>query len=179
VFEIDTAAVLDFKAATLAAGGVAESAVERRAVAVDLRDDWPAALRSAGFDPAVPTVWVAEGLLVYLDADECDRLLDLIGSLSAPGSRIATEWFERNPAGERSLVGYSRVEERQAGELLGTLFRTGPGRSPRDWLAGHGWSISEVDHVGGRYPLHGRVAPWIFDPAHPEGLRVHLVAGVR
>lgn len=108
VFDVDTAAVLDFKAATPDAGGVADSVVQRRTVAVDLRADRPAALRSAGFDPAPPTAWVAEGLLVYLDADQCDRLLDLVTSLSAPGSRIATEWFERNPAGERSVAGASR-----------------------------------------------------------------------
>ena len=60
-------------------------------VAVDLRDDWPAALRAAGFDPARPTAWSAEGLLGYLPPEAQDRLLDTITELSAPGSRVATE----------------------------------------------------------------------------------------
>ena len=64
---------------------------DRRAVAVDLRDDWPAALRAAGFDPAQPTAWSAEGLLGYLPPEAQDRLLDTITELSAPGSRFATE----------------------------------------------------------------------------------------
>ena len=60
-------------------------------VAVDLRDDWPAALRGAGFDPTQPTAWSAEGLLGYLPPEAQDRLLDTITALSAPGSRLATE----------------------------------------------------------------------------------------
>lgn len=35
-------------------------------VAVDLRDDWAAALQAAGFDSQAVTVWSTEGLLVSL-----------------------------------------------------------------------------------------------------------------
>ena len=38
-----------------------------------------------------PTAWIAEGLLGYLPPDAQDRLLDTIGELSAPGSRLAVE----------------------------------------------------------------------------------------
>lgn len=180
VFELDTAAVLDFKDAALNAEGIADpSPVRRRAVAADLRGDWPAALVEAGFDPRRPTVWIAEGLLMYLDGDECDRLLDDITALSASGSRFATEWAERNPAGERSLVDYPDEADRQAGELLGTLFRSGPALPPREWLYRHGWYAYDIDHVGGRYARHGRDISWVFDPSHPDGLRIHLVAGIR
>src|SRR6201999_681384 len=64
---------------------------ERRVVAIDLREDWPAALKAAGFDPSQPTAWSAEGLLGYLPPDAQDRLLDTITELSAPGSRVAVE----------------------------------------------------------------------------------------
>ena len=67
-------------------------------VAVDLRDDWPAALIAAGFDPAQPTAWLAEGLLPYLPADAQDRLFDLVTALSAAGSRIAVEAFSLDPS---------------------------------------------------------------------------------
>ena len=60
-------------------------------MAIDLRFDWPAALKAAGFDPAKPTAWLAEGLLMYLPADAQDRLFEQITALSAPGSRIAAE----------------------------------------------------------------------------------------
>lgn len=90
VYEVDQPQVIEFKSRALAELGAAPSA-DRRVVAVDLRDDWPAALRTAGFQPVQPTAWSAEGLLGYLPAEAQDRLLDTITELSAPGSRIATE----------------------------------------------------------------------------------------
>jgi methyltransferase (TIGR00027 family) len=90
VFEVDQPQVIEFKTATLAGLG-AQPTADRRAVAVDLRDDWPSSLTQAGFDPALRTAWIAEGLLGYLPAEAQDRLLDQITTLSAPGSRFATE----------------------------------------------------------------------------------------
>lgn len=90
VFEVDQLQVIEFKTATLAGLG-AQPTADLRTVAVDLRDEWPAALQQAGFDPARPTAWIAEGLLGYLPAEAQDRLLDQITELSAPGSRFATE----------------------------------------------------------------------------------------
>ena len=62
VFELDQAKVLDFKSRTLAQRG-AQPTARLVNVAVDLRDDWPTALREAGFDESEPTMWSAEGLL--------------------------------------------------------------------------------------------------------------------
>jgi methyltransferase (TIGR00027 family) len=90
VFEVDQPQVIEFKTATLAELG-AQPTADRRTVAIDLRNDWPAALQEAGFDPARPTAWIAEGLLGYLTAEAQDRLLDRITALSALGSRFATE----------------------------------------------------------------------------------------
>jgi methyltransferase (TIGR00027 family) len=92
LFEIDQPQVLDFKATTLAELG-AEPIADVRAVPIDLRDDWPAALRAAGFDAALPTAWVAEGLLPFLPPDAQDRLLDTISELSPQGSRLIAEMF--------------------------------------------------------------------------------------
>ncbi|MBP2326614.1 methyltransferase (TIGR00027 family) [Kibdelosporangium banguiense] len=90
VYEVDQPQVIEFKTRTLAELGAVPTA-DRRVAAVDLRDDWPAALRTAGFDPALPTAWSAEGLLGYLPPEAQDRLLDTLTGLSAPGSRVATE----------------------------------------------------------------------------------------
>ena len=90
VYEIDQPEVIAFKTTTLAGLG-AEPTADRRTVAIDLRHDWPTALREAGFDPDQPTAWIAEGLLGYLPPDAQDRLLDNITALSAAGSRFATE----------------------------------------------------------------------------------------
>jgi methyltransferase (TIGR00027 family) len=90
VYEVDQPEVIEFKSKTLAEFG-AEPTADRRTVAVDLRYDWPTALKAAGFDPSQPTAWSAEGLLGYLPPDAQDRLLDTISELSAPGSRVALE----------------------------------------------------------------------------------------
>jgi methyltransferase (TIGR00027 family) len=89
LFEIDQPKVIEFKSRTLADLGAAPTA-DRRAVGIDLRDDWPAALRDSGFDTASPTAWIAEGLLGYLPPDAQDRLFDNITALSAGGSRLGT-----------------------------------------------------------------------------------------
>lgn len=90
VYEIDQPRVLEFKADTLAAHG-ARPAVTYHPVPVDVRQDWPNALREAGFDRSAITLWVAEGLLPYLSAAGQDLLFERIADLSAVGSRVAVE----------------------------------------------------------------------------------------
>jgi methyltransferase (TIGR00027 family) len=90
VYEVDQPQVVEFKTRALAELGAVLTA-DHRPTAVDLREDWPAALRAVGFDPARPTAWSAEGLLGYLPPEAQDRLLDTVTELSAPGSRVATE----------------------------------------------------------------------------------------
>lgn len=141
VYEIDQPQVIAFKTRTLADLG-AQPTAQRRTVAIDLRDDWPAALLEAGFDTQQPTAWSAEGLLVYLPPDAQDRLFDNIAALSAPGSRIATEhmdlrdvpsdWAERLT--ERSRRIGSNIN-------LAELFYTGDRSPAADYLEAHGWQV--------------------------------------
>jgi methyltransferase (TIGR00027 family) len=91
VYEIDQPQVIEFKTSTLERLG-ADPTATRRTVAIDLRGDWPAALKEAGLDTTQPTAWLAEGLLIYLPPDAQDRLFDNIIALSAPGSTVATEF---------------------------------------------------------------------------------------
>lgn len=91
VYEVDMPEVIEFKTLTLGDLG-AEPTAERRTVAIDLRDDWAAALQAAGFDPQAPSAWSAEGLLVYLPDEAQDALFDNISALGAPGSRLAFEF---------------------------------------------------------------------------------------
>ena len=98
VYEIDQPEVIAAKTGTMAQIGAAPTC-ERRTVAIDLREDWPAALRAAGFDPSAPTAWIAEGLLIYLPPEAQDKLFDNITALSAPGSRLATEFHTDHGAG--------------------------------------------------------------------------------
>jgi len=144
VYEVDQPKVLAYKSATLAANGVTPSAT-RREVGVDLRQGWPAALCATGFDPTVPTAWLAEGLLMYLPADAQDRLFTHLSELSAPGSRIAAETAARtNDAWRReSRERFQRVAEELSLELtfyLDDLIYHDERRAVvADWLNVHGW----------------------------------------
>jgi methyltransferase (TIGR00027 family) len=89
VFEIDQPQVIEFKTKTLTELGV-QPVAGLKTVSIDLRQDWPAALRRAGFQPDQPTAWLAEGLLRYLPPDAQDRLLDDITANSPRRSRLGT-----------------------------------------------------------------------------------------
>src|SRR5689334_16846228 len=96
VYEIDQPGVLQFKSDVLSVHGMSPTAGRCVAIGVDLRQDWPTALREAGFDPAAPSAWSAEGLLPYLPAAAQDLLFERIDALSAPGSRIGVESFGKD-----------------------------------------------------------------------------------
>jgi len=90
VYELDQPRVLEFKSATLRENG-AQPRCNLVHVPVDLRHDWPSALRRAGFDPSAPSAWSAEGLLPFLPAAAQELLFDRVQALSAGRSRIAVE----------------------------------------------------------------------------------------
>ena len=90
IFELDRPQVLDFKREVLAGQGATPNA-ERREIAIDLREDWPQALRDSGFDPSKPSAWIAEGLLIYLPAAAQQQLFTGIDALASAGSHVAVE----------------------------------------------------------------------------------------
>ena len=102
VYEIDQPQVIEFKTATIAELG-SEPTADVRAVPIDLRHDWPAALREAGFDTGRPAAWAAEGLLGFLPSDAQDRLLDNVTALSAEGSQLVAEVFLNSGANQQAL----------------------------------------------------------------------------
>ncbi|RDI49604.1 class I SAM-dependent methyltransferase [Nocardia mexicana] len=143
VFEIDLPDVLAFKSAVL---GADEPSAERREVPVDLRQDWPKALRDCGFEPDRPTAWLAEGLLRYLPAEAQDRLFESIVALSAPGSRIALNIgrARQDSAELRALRDERAAALREAGIAVDVenLWYSWDGRAdPREWFDRPGWTV--------------------------------------
>jgi methyltransferase (TIGR00027 family) len=152
VYEIDQPKVLAFKTDTLRAHG-AQPAARYVPVPVDLRHDWPNALRKAGFDASEPTAWAAEGLLPYLPADGQDLLFERITYLSAQGSRVAVEAFG---AGffDPEYLARRRERVRQLREQAGVpddapdvadLWFIEERTEVTDWFSGHGWEVSMID----------------------------------
>ena len=154
VFEIDQPQVIEFKSSVLASLG-ATPAADRRTVAIDLRDDWPAALRDTGFDPAVPTAWIAEGLLIYLPPDAQDRLFDDITALSAPGSRLATEHMDIQGSPDEWTEKLSERSRRMGSNIdLAELFYMGDRNSAREYLTSKGWDVT-IRSTRKLYALNG------------------------
>lgn len=159
VYEIDQPKVLEYKAETLAAHGAQPSA-QRHEVAIDLRQDWPKALREAGFDDGQPTAWLAEGLLMYLPADAQDRLFELVTELSAPGSRIAAETAgvtaseRREEMRERFERFAAQFNMEQALNIQDLIYEDPDRADVADWLGTHGWradgvhSLDEMRRLG-------------------------------
>ncbi|MCW2690496.1 MAG: SAM-dependent methyltransferase [Mycobacterium sp.] len=141
VFEVDQPQVIDFKTRTLAEIGAAPTA-DRRPIGIDLRDDWPTALREHGFDTTQPTAWIAEGLLIYLPSEAQDRLFDNITALSAPGSRVATEHVP-DPKflnDERAQQLTQRWRKHGYDLDMSELFYQGDRNSVIEYLSRHGWA---------------------------------------
>jgi methyltransferase (TIGR00027 family) len=149
VFEIDQPKVLEYKAATLADNGATPSA-RRNEVPIDLRLDWPKALREAGFDADVPTAWLAEGLLMYLPSDAQDRLFEQITELSAEGSRIAVETVgvHADERREQMRERFERIAARfgmaETLDLQGLMYEDPDRADVAQWLGAHGWRSAAV-----------------------------------
>ena len=150
VYEVDQPEVIAFKTRALADIG-AEPSADRRAVPIDLRLDWPAALKEAGFEPDQPTAWSAEGLLGYLPPDAQDKLLDTITELSAPGSRLATESAppidqkDVDEAMERMQSAAERWREHGYDLDWANLVYLGDRNEPAAYLAERGWQVNGSD----------------------------------
>jgi methyltransferase (TIGR00027 family) len=144
VFEIDQPQVIEFKTETLAALG-AEPTVDLRALPIDLRDDWPAALRHAGLDANRPTVWIAEGLLAFLPPEAQDRLLDNITALSAAGSRLVAEIFGNSPnAFEHVATATQKWYEHGLDAHIDDLWYSGERHDIAAYLSQHGWRTTRI-----------------------------------
>jgi methyltransferase (TIGR00027 family) len=143
VYEVDQPKVVEFKSAAMSALDAAP-ATDRRTVSIDLREDWPAALRRSGFDDAEPTAWSAEGLLMYLPPEAQDRLFDNITTLSAPGSKLATEY---HPESDTTMTERAQEFNQRWADLgcdidLSGLFFDGERSNVVEYLSGRGWQVT-------------------------------------
>ena len=167
VYELDQPQVIEFKTTTLAGIG-AEPTATRRTVPVDLRQDWPAALKAAGLDPAAPTAWLAEGLLIYLPPEAQDRLFDNITALSVPGSTIATEFvpgiidFDADRVREMS----GAFRDHGIDIDMASLVYAGERNHVVDYLGITGWDVEGVTRTE-LFERHGIEVP---APEHDDPL---------
>lgn len=170
VYELDQPAVMAAKAEAL----VDEQPRCRRvAIGIDLAEDWPAALRAAGFDSQRPAVWLIEGLLQYLDESAVHILFERIDALSAPASVLLYD-----------VVGKTLLDN-----VMLTAVREHMARNSAPWLFGTdepgalserlGWSavITDVAEPGNRWNRWFAPAVPLDVPGVPRGYFVEAAKG--
>ncbi|WP_445168466.1 SAM-dependent methyltransferase [Mycolicibacterium sp. Dal123E01] len=144
VFELDQPSVIAAKNALLVDD---TPQCTRVPIGVDLADDWPAALTAAGFDATVPSVWLTEGLLQYLDEDAVHRLFERIDALSAFASVLCYD-----------VVGKSLLEAPFMADLLKSMADNGAPwlfgtDDPAELVRDHGWAakVTDIAEPGNRW----------------------------
>ncbi|KAL0021692.1 hypothetical protein WJX79_001040 [Trebouxia sp. C0005] len=141
-YEVDQASVLDFKISRLQKAGAGMQAgltskafplksASYTAVAADLSDaDWTSALRKSGWQEHLPTTWVAEGLLYYMEPADVAALLNKIAAMSA------VESFLIATAVTTAYIDYGRqVAATMESGLLPTLMAAMKWTLPSDALS--------------------------------------------
>jgi methyltransferase (TIGR00027 family) len=161
IYEVDQPQVIEWKQRVLTGLGWAP-AEGHHCVGIDLRQDWPTALRQAGFDDAAPTVWIVEGLLIgYLPPEAHDGMLDAITRLSAPGSQLGADYVDSPRAdalGDNLRNHHAKWNERDPEIDLRGLTFAGQHADPAAYLAERGWTTRSAD-VSDMFRAAGRTAP--------------------
>jgi methyltransferase (TIGR00027 family) len=112
----------------------------RREVAIDLRNDWPQALRNSGFDASKSSAWIAEGLLIYLPATAQRQLFAGIDSLAAPGSHLALE--ESVPLAAETFRAKREAEVAGGNDrTFFTLVYNEQHAPAKEWFGSRGWWV--------------------------------------
>lgn len=81
IFELDQKEVLNYKQDKLKN---IPTHCEYKALAVDLRDEWQSQLLQAGLKTNEQTLWLVEGLLMYLEESQVETLLNRLNTLASP-----------------------------------------------------------------------------------------------
>ena len=148
LFELDRPDLLTAKDTVLSALQ-ATPRCRRYPVGIDLQDDWEQPLGAAGYRPEQQSMWLLEGLLLYLEAAAVHQLLEQVAANAMPGSWLGADLINRafftSPYTQPWL---------QALASAGLAWHFGTDE-PEGLLAAHGWTatVTETSSEGVR---HGR-----------------------
>jgi methyltransferase (TIGR00027 family) len=162
-FELDHPVTQADKARRLAELGLSQDVVLAPA---DFRTgDVAAVLAVAGHDAGKPTLFLCEGLLVYLEADVIDRLLTSLRSRAVAGSALAASMAVHRDGLDSARVAATLNADRRYGE-------TEPWVTIRP-LAEH---LRTLERVG--WSPERCVDPATLEPAAPSGRSLLVLARV-
>jgi methyltransferase (TIGR00027 family) len=127
-------------------------------IAADLTQPWEEKLLSAGYSPTSPSVWLIEGLLMYLSETQAHHLLESVSNLSTHGSQLGVDLIN--------------VKSLEYGPYKG-YFQFGAD-TPEKLLSHYGWQ-AEVTQPGDEGANFGRYVEPPLPREVPDVMRVFLV----
>jgi methyltransferase (TIGR00027 family) len=146
LYEIDQPAVLARKEALLQRAGATLSC-ERIAIGADLASDWVAPLMASGFTLERPSIWLLEGLLMYLMQIEVEDTINAITRLTSQDS-----WMGLDLLNSATLTSPWTQERIARLAQRGMPWQFGID-DPRAWLAPLQWDAQATtpEEVGTRF----------------------------
>ncbi|MGE5655300.1 MAG: SAM-dependent methyltransferase [Actinomycetota bacterium] len=134
---------------------------------------WVTGILDAGYQIKMPTVWLIEGVVMYLQEEEVYSLLQTLSKLSAPGSVLGMDGVKVG-----SILAGQQARKADQGRVV-RHWQFGHDR-PQQLLANFGWLAEvtepqEVEAGAGRYPQSMLIGTATQD----EGRGVWLVNAVK
>jgi len=175
VYEVDCPAVLHYKAQVLQ---IVPPTCIYRPVAGDLAapdSSWVSDLRRAGHQPTVPAIWLLEGVVMYLQAEEVHRLLQTLSVSSVSGSILGMDGVKVG-----SVLAGQRAKKADRGRVV-RHWQFG-NDDPKQLLEPYGWAAvvhepQDIEDGYGRYPKSMPIGTETPDPE--DGRGVWLVQAVK
>lgn len=155
-FELDQAATQKLKVATLREAGIAADHVTFVPVDFSRKDSFER-LRAAGYDPTKRTLFLWEGVTLYLSEKDVRRTLRDMREHAAPGSSIVADLY-----GQRVMQIGSGSIHRKALEYTDEALSFGLGEAGDFELELHRFVESEGMKLGDAYVMGGATAKGAF-----------------
>jgi methyltransferase (TIGR00027 family) len=138
IFEFDRQEVLDYKKEKLKN---VQPLCEVSSIAVDLRNDWQDKLIHAGFKKKEQTLWLVEGLLMYLEESQVNALIERINTLASTSDIMLFDILSR------TLLEVPHMKAQlQFLESMGAPWRFGT-NEPEKFMQNFNWKV-ELSQAG-------------------------------
>jgi O-methyltransferase involved in polyketide biosynthesis/nucleoside-diphosphate-sugar epimerase len=106
VFEIDLPLVVNTKNKLMKQHQISRGNYAQ--IEANLEDtEWPQLLKNAGFQYSVPTIWLAEGLLTYLENNKAIELFKKMYAISATSSVVLADIPDQSAAGKNNRIRFT------------------------------------------------------------------------
>jgi methyltransferase (TIGR00027 family) len=148
VFELDRPKTQRLKVAALREAGLEADNVRFIEVDFGREDPW-GRLRSAGFDPSAPTLFLWEGVTLYLSEEDVRAVLREVRSHAPTGSSLVADFY-----GEPMAKAVESPMRAKALEFTGESFdfilplEPDPESAIRAFVGDHGLTVAEVRSLG-------------------------------